>query len=193
MITTLSFYDMDGTLLDTPLPDQGKQIWLEKKGSPYPYEGWWGRPESLDSTLFDIKPFPSVLNQLKRDQTKSDTYTVLLTSRMVKLQPQIETLLKQNGITFHDLSLKSGGEDKDVRIAKYLKKFPQVHTINVYDDRDKEILLFTKMKDDLEGEYQVNIYRVTDGNFALVSGKNPLERIVSEEVSIYTKNTRRND
>lgn len=186
-INYLCFYDFDGTLFDTPLPDEGKKIWYEKTGEIFKYQGWWGRPESLDSTIFDIQPFPSVLNQLKIDQTKSDTYTVLLTSRMVKLQPQIETLLKQNGITFDDLSLKAGGEDKDVRIAKYLKKFPQVHTINIYDDREKEILLFSKMKQELEGEYQVNIYRVTDGNFAQVSGKTPLERIVSEEISIYKK------
>lgn len=189
MITTFSFYDMDGTLLDTPMPEDGKRIWQEKTGTPYPHQGWWGRPESLDSTVFDIKPFASVLNQLRSDQTKNDTYTVLLTSRLTKLQPQIETLLKANGITFDDLSLKSGGEDKDARIMTYLKKFPQVHTINIYDDREKEMVIFSKMKDQLKGDYQVNIYRVTDGKIALVEGENSLGRLISEEISIY-KETR---
>ena len=100
MIKTLSFFDFDQTLFNTPLPESGKRIWEEKTGEEYPHVGWWSRVESLDSNVFDIQPFPSVLNQLRNDISKSDTYTVMLTSRMNKLKPQIEILLNNHDIVF---------------------------------------------------------------------------------------------
>ena len=184
MITTLSFYDFDGTLMDTPLPDSGKEIWKEKKGEEYPHVGWWGRAESLNPEVFDIQPFPSVLNQLRSDTAKSDTYTIMLTSRMVKLQPQVEYLLKMHDIHFDDLSLKKGSDgEKSDRIKEYLQKFPDVHTINVYDDRDKEMRVFSKMKTELGDQYQINVYRVTNGNYALVEGVNTIQKLIVEEIN----------
>jgi hypothetical protein len=183
MIKTLSFYDFDGTLMDTPMPDSGKEEWKEKTGEDYPHVGWWGRAESLDPNVFDIKPFQSVLNQLRSDTAKSDTYTIMLTSRLEKLQPQIEILLNNHNITFDDLSLKkkSDGEKSD-RIKEYLRKFPDVDTINVYDDRDKEMRIFSQMKNDIGDQYQINVYRVTDGNYALVEGVNIIEKLIFEEI-----------
>lgn len=182
MIKTLSFYDFDGTLMDTPLPDSGKKIWLEKTGKEYPHVGWWGRAESLDPNVFDIQPFPSVLNQLRSDTTKSDTYTVMLTSRMIKLKPQVEIILDNHGIVFDDLSLKMGNDgEKDDRIKRYLQKFPDVETINVYDDRDKEMKVFARMKNELGNQYQINIYRVTSGKITLVESTNKIMKIITEE------------
>ena len=183
MITTLSFYDFDGTLMDTPLPDSGKEVWKEKTGEEYPHVGWWGRAESLDPEVFDIQPFPAILNQLRSDTAKSDTYTVMLTSRLEKLRPQVLRLLEIHGITFDDYSLKLGSDgDKDDRIKKYLQKFPDVDTINVYDDRDKEMRVFSRMKSELGDQYQINVYRVTDGNYALVEGINVIEKLIMEEI-----------
>lgn len=184
MITTLSFYDFDATLMDTPMPETGKLEWKNKTGENYRHVGWWGRPDSLNTEVFDINPFPSILNQFRSDATKSDTYTVLLTSRIKKLQPAIENVLKLHNIEFDALSLKSGGGEKDDRIREFLNRFPDVDTINVYDDRDKEMVVFAKMKDELGGLYQINVYRVTDGNFALVESNNKLNKIISEELKI---------
>lgn len=182
--TEISFYDFDGCLMNSPLPDEGKMIWQEKTGQPYPYEGWWGRAESLNSNVFDIKPFPNVLNHLKKDQAKAYVYTVLLTSRMTKLKPQIEQILSENNIMFDELSLKSGGENKTDRILKFLEKFPTVHTINIYDDRDKELVLFEEFNKEFKHKYIINIYRVTEGKITPLT-TSPIERIVSEEISIY--------
>ena len=183
MITTLSFYDFDGTLMDTPMPGSGKQTWLEKTGEEHPHVGWWGRAESLDPNVFDIQPFPSVLNQLRSDTTKSDTYTVMLTSRMIKLKPQVEILLNNHGIVFDDLSLKTGNDgEKDNRIKAYLQKFPDVQTINVYDDRDKEMKVFARMKNELGSQYQINVYRVTNGSYSLVESVNKLDKIIFDEI-----------
>lgn len=184
MITTLSFFDFDGTLIDTPLPESGKQVWMEKTGEEYPHIGWWGRPESLSMEVFDIKPFPSVLNQLISDNSKPDTYTIMLTSRMKKLKPQIELILDNHNIVFDDLSLKKGSDgDKDDRIKTYLDKFPDVETINIYDDREKEINIFKNLKSEIGNKYQINIYRVVDGSYALVENKTILKNLINEEIN----------
>lgn len=183
MITTISFYDFDGTLMNTPMPDSGREIWKEKTGTEYPHVGWWSRADSLNPEVFDIQPFPSVLNQLRSDTAKSDTYTVMLTSRLVKLEPQIKYLLDMYNIVFDDLSLKKGSDDeKSDRIKEYLEKFPDVHTINVYDDRDKEMRVLSKMKMELEDQYQINIYCVTDGKYSLVESVNEVDKIIFEEI-----------
>jgi hypothetical protein len=188
MITTLSFYDFDGTLIDSPMPDTGRVEWKNKTGKDYPHEGWWGRPDSLNTDVFDVKPFPAILNQLKADMTKSDTYVILLTARIGRLQDAIENVLRINNIQVDEVSVKNGGAEKDVRVKNFLTKFPNVDTINLYDDRDKEMKVFGQLKNDIGDKYQVNIYRATDGSFALVESTKKALEIVSEEISIYKRN-----
>ena len=188
MITTLSFYDFDGTLIDSPMPDTGRVEWKNKTGADYPHEGWWGRPYSLNTDVFDVKPFPAILNQLKADMTKSDTYVIILTARIGRLQDAIENVLRINNIQVDEVSVKNGGAEKDVRVKNFLTKFPNVDTVNVYDDRDKEMKVFGQLKNDIGDKYQVNIYRATEGSFALVESTKKALEIVSEEISIYKRN-----
>jgi hypothetical protein len=187
MIKKIAFYDFDGTLIDSPVPETGKARWKEVTGEEYPHIGWWGRKESLDTEVFDIKPIPSIYNQLMRDTAKSDTYTVLLTSRLKKLLPEIENVLKTNGIELDSLSPKRGGEEKDVRVKEFLEKFPDVDTIDLYDDRDKEMKVFSNLKKEIGDKYQVNIYKVDGESFALHETALNINEIISEEVSIYIK------
>ena len=84
------------------------RLWKEKNGEPYPHRGWWGRPESLDTTLFDIKPFPNVLAQLVKEKNTPDTSVIILTSRMEKLRSEVENVLDLNGIVVDDVILKKG-------------------------------------------------------------------------------------
>ena len=60
-ITKLAVFDFDGTLIDTPLPEFGKQEYKDKTGEEWPHAGWWGQPLSLDSEIFDINIIPSVI------------------------------------------------------------------------------------------------------------------------------------
>jgi hypothetical protein len=52
------FWDFDGSLIDSPLPDYGKEQYERIKGIKYPHIGWWGRVESLDLNIFDIQANP---------------------------------------------------------------------------------------------------------------------------------------
>lgn len=186
MIKRLAFYDMDGTLMDTPLPEDGKKTWKEVTGEDYPHAGWWGRPESLSTDVFDIKPFPTVLSQLKDDTARPDTQTVLLTNRIERLRPHVENLLMVNGIRLDVLDLKSGGEEKDERILRHLENNPNVKEISVFDDRDKELKLLSPLKDKVDNNIIVNIYKADDGKLSLVESYNRLKSIVNEEIKRFS-------
>ena len=192
MIKRLAFYDMDGTLMDTPMPEEGKIQWEKVKGEKYPYEGWWGRAESLDLDVFNIKPFPSVLLQLKNDTARPDTHTVLLTSRVQKLLPQIQKILKNYNITFDEYSLKNGSEDKGDRINKILKKFPDVKEISIFDDRKKELDILKQMKSVIGDDVTVNIYKADNGKLALTETYNKINVIIYGTIVEFDKKNKNN-
>jgi hypothetical protein len=64
-IKRILIFDFDGTLIDTDTPESGKPLWLKEFGFEWPFTGWWGRPESLDSRIYFEK---------NKDKLSSDVY-----------------------------------------------------------------------------------------------------------------------
>lgn len=182
----LAVYDFDGTLMDSPEPETGKQIWKEKTGQEYPHQGWWGRKESLDTDVFDIKPFPKILGKLKADMADPDTTTIILTSRMEKLRPQLENILNLNGIKVDELITKNGSDDKGDIILKIENYNQDLEEIVVYDDfagkRPEKIAEYTKIKDLILPRVQYHIYYVDNDKITLMESTNILLKMIHEEI-----------
>lgn len=183
----LAVYDFDGTLIDSPEPEIGKKQWEKVKGQPYPHKGWWGRAESLDTDVFDIKPFPSILAKLQVDMADPDTTTIILTSRMEKLRPQVENILRLNGITVDELITKKGADDKGdviLRIADYNQDLEE---IVVYDDfaggMANKIAEYTKIRDLVSKNIQYNIFYVDNDRIRLMETTNPILKLIHEEIN----------
>lgn len=142
LITKLSIFDFDGTLIDTPLPDKGRIEYQEKTGQPWPYEGWWGRHESLDMQVFDMQPVESVIEAYEQEIINPETIVVMLTGRMVKLSQHVETILHTKGFKFDEYHYNRGGTTFEAKIStleKLLNKYPDVTTISMWDDRQEHI------------------------------------------------------
>jgi hypothetical protein len=184
MIKRLVVFDFDGTLINSPEPETGKAQWSEKMGNPYPFSGWWGRPESLDLNVFDIKPFPSVLLQLKKEIVIPGTYVIVLTSRMEKLRPQVEAVLKANNIEVDKLDMKRAEGDKGVKVMRYVQQIPDLKVVNVYEDRDIDIEAYERIRNQMPEGVQFNIYLANQGKFALTESSNSqnLVSIIQEEI-----------
>lgn len=180
-------YDHDKTLMDVPEPDSGKIIWKEKTGKEYPHKGWWGRKESLNTEMFNIKPYPSVLSRLKKDMSDPDAHVIILTSRLFKLKPEIENVLKINNIQVDEIVTKKGNEDKGDILLKYVQKNPDIEQIDVYDDfadkNEHKIAEFTKIKNQLPNNIKYNIFYVDHGNISLLKENNRILDIINEEIS----------
>lgn len=185
MINRLAFYDFDGTLANTPIPDTGKLVWKQKTGQVYPHQGWWGRPESLSLNVFDIKVFPSIAEKLKKDMARQDTYVAILTSRVPKLEPYLKAILDKNNINVNEISTKKGGKSKDIRIKEFLQRFPDVKEIDVYDDRKKEFDVLLPLKKELADVVNVNIYAVDNGSIRLLESFDSIKTLINEEIQIF--------
>ena len=169
MIKKLSFYDFDGCLVNSPEPEEGKRIYKEKTGNDYPHKGWWGRKESLDVDIFDIKYNQNVYQRYLKDSKNPSTMTILLTNRMDKLSHDVIGLLDELNIKFDDYSFKSGSKEKVDRIKFYLTIHPNVKIIDIYDDREKELVAFRQLKKEFSDKYQINIHAVENGE--IISNK----------------------
>jgi len=182
----LAIYDFDGTLIDSPMPDPGKQIWKEKTGEEYPHQGWWGRKESLNTDVFDIKPFPSILAKLQDDMADPDTSTIILTARMERLRPELENILNLNNIHVDQLITKDGAADKGDVILQIQRYNPDLEEIDVYDDfsgmKPDKIAEFTKIKDQLPPNIVYNIFYVNEGSVQLMESVNRMTNIIHEEI-----------
>ena len=183
MIKRLAAFDFDGTLMDSPEKESGMQNWSEKKGEPYPHKGWWGRKESLDLDVFDIQPFPSILNQLKKELATPNTYVIVLTSRLERLRPEVQAVLDKNNIRVHKLDMKDGWEDKGQKILDYVKEFPQLEEINVYDDMDERIAELKSVEELIPDNINFNVYRANKGNLTLTEDMVRILDIINEEIS----------
>jgi hypothetical protein len=178
MITRLCAFDFDATLMNTPEKETGQRFWSYKMGMPFKYQGWWGRPESLDMNVFDIKPFPKVLSILNKDVSTPDTYTIVLTSRQDKLRPLVQAVLDANHINVDKLDMQRGARTKGQKILDYASKLSDLKEINVYDDRDTDIASYEGIRSLLPEGIKFNIYIAKQGELTL----DEVTNIVAEEI-----------
>jgi hypothetical protein len=149
----LAFFDMDGCLMDTPHPEVGKKQWAEHYGKEYPAQGWWGRLESMDLDVFNIKPKNEVLNYYKELYSKN-VICRILTSRLPKFEPLIKSLLIDNDIDMEEILTMKPPYTKGERIvhtvAKYTLQGYIVTDIYFFDDRNKEIVTVEAVRSQIE-------------------------------------------
>lgn len=186
-IHTLLVVDFDSTLIDSPRPNPGKEIWEKKKGKKYPHKGWWGRKESLDTDVFNIKYFPTILSIVNQGINNPNTKVIILTSRLEKLRFEVEKILKLNNIYVDELIMKKGNEDKGDVILNYVKNNPDLKQIDVYDDfankQENKILELTKIKNDLPDDIEYNLYYVENGGVnSLLESTSKFKKMLFEEI-----------
>lgn len=140
MIEEVHFFDFDGCIMDSPLPETGKIIYEQITGTKYPHLGWWGRSESLDLNIFDIKTKADVEDIYRMVVQDPHKHVVLLTNRQLKLGHLVKTILDKHQLPFEHYSYKSNNDEKGDRILKIMREFyPGVKNIIFYDDDQKHL------------------------------------------------------
>jgi hypothetical protein len=159
-ITKISIFDFDGTLMDTPHPEEGKKEWEEFTGKKYPHIGWWSKPESLDDAVFDIQPIESTVSDYKKEMTNPNTLVIMLTGRLPHQSGQIEELLALHEINFDEYHYKSNGDtltSKINTIKSLLHRYPNVSEIEMWEDREPHALSFEQWGEDNNINLNVNL------------------------------------
>lgn len=76
-IKRIAIFDFDGTLIDTDTPESGKRLWLQEFGFEWPFTGWWGRPESLDSRIYFQKNGSKLIEELSKKLNADEIETII--------------------------------------------------------------------------------------------------------------------
>jgi hypothetical protein len=181
-IKKLVAFDLDNTLMCSIMPEEGKKIWKEKTNTDYPHLGWWGRKESLNTEVFDIKLFPTIVNLIKRDCNNLEAYVIILTSRIPRLEPEIQKILTDNGINVDNIDTKKDYRTKGQRLMTYVNQMPDLEEINLFDDEDHNIEIFLSLKDQINKNIKYNVYKTTEGNIQLIYTNNKLMEMINEEI-----------
>lgn len=145
MAKKLYIFDCDGTLLDVPLPDEGKILYEKLTGRKYKHSGWWGRPESL-SKEFNIKPLLCIMPHYHRATEDFDAVKIVLTNRLYRLKPNVLPILEKNKLYFHHHSFKYDGKSKVDRAIRMIdEEHPDCEEVEFFDDMLEHIENFTEM------------------------------------------------
>lgn len=143
--TRLVVMDFDGTLVNTPLPDdENKAIWKEKTGKDW--EGsWFSNPNSLNMDIFDMPVIPSVISDYRRHAADPSSLVIMLTGRIPSIAKYVKNILDAKGLKFDDYLFNDGGATEDNKIKHMemiLKYNPNIREIFMWDDRDLHIPIF---------------------------------------------------
>ena len=161
--TKLAVFDFDSTLVDTPLPIEGKILYKQKTGNDWPHAGWWGQPLSLDMQVFDMKPIPNVIRDYKKETSNPDTMVVMVTGRMVKLADMVKNILSTLGLNFHEYHFNRGGSTdvaKKKTFDQILEQNPSIKDVELWDDREEHIPIFQAWGDDKVQSGRLNKFNI---------------------------------
>ncbi len=135
----LSVFDFDGTLIETPIASpENKQKWADYYGKPWPYLGWWGRDESMDTSVWDMPVVKEVFEAYQREIDNPETLMVLLTGRLKKQENIVRSIVNDRGYHFDYYLFNTGGgtlQNKLTHLMNLLSKYPDIRDVELWDDR----------------------------------------------------------
>jgi len=166
----LAVFDLDGTLLDTPLPEIGKVVYETKTGNQWPHLGWWGQPMSLDTEIFEIPVIQHVIEDYLIEKEDPDTMVIMLTGRMVKLTDLVKKILHEKELTFHEYHFNKGGSTETAKIKtlnQILSQQPSIKDVTIYDDRVEHISVFKEWGKEQLNSGRLELFKI----FQIINGK----------------------
>jgi len=150
-IKKLISFDFDDTLFHTPLPDEGKKIWKEKTGEEWPHRGWWSKPESLDTEIFDIPLNKKIYKKYEQAISDPDNYVILATGRIKPLEKEVYKILRSHEFSFDETHLNPGIDTFEFKsnLFKDLIDKLKPEEFIMYDDRQEHLIRFVKWAKDM--------------------------------------------
>jgi hypothetical protein len=145
-IKTIVIFDFDSTLVNTMGQEDGKKIWLEKKGVEYPHLGWWAREESLDTEVFSHPLNEPIYQEYIKYIHKKDTAVFLVTGRMQKIKAKVLAIVDMHKLSFDGIHCNNVGDTfhfKSKLFEKMISDNPKTKEFIMYDDRQEHIIKFT--------------------------------------------------
>jgi len=162
----LSVFDFDGTLIDTPIGSpENKQKWAEYYGKPWPYLGWWGRDESLDTNVWQMSVVKEVFDDYQKEVKDPETLMVLLTGRIKKQENIVGSIVNERGYYFDYYLFNTGGRtlsNKINHLNNLLSKYPDIREVELWDDRIEHADSFKKWGETLKENKRIDKFYLNE-------------------------------
>lgn len=159
-------FDFDGTLCHTPEPIEGEKIFKRETGMDWPYNGWWGKPESISSDIFHVPVNAWVYQRYLEAIADEEAHVILATGRLEKpigMRTNVEKILNQHNLSFdtfepmneveiqgrkvtrNGVYLNTGGDTFrfKTKLFEDLMRKLKVSELIMYDDRHEHLINFT--------------------------------------------------
>lgn len=140
----LHVFDFDGTLVNTPIPEDGMRQYYDETGEQWPFQGWWGRAESLAPPLtMDAGP---ALDEYRASATRSDVARIMMTGRRSKLKASVEAVMREFDISHcHEHIFNGTGHDTLTYKLNELRRLVAVYKpkrVRIWEDRTSHAVAF---------------------------------------------------
>ena len=136
-------FDFDSTLIHTPTPESGKELWEKETGSSWCGRGWWGNPESLNLNIFYPPVNQWVYKFYKQYSEDTNSHCFLATGRVEKLRGAVINVLKLHDIEI-DLYCNPGMDTylfKARLFTNLIDRYKPKKFI-LFDDRHEHLIKF---------------------------------------------------
>lgn len=168
----LSIYDFDNTLFNSHYRETGELLYLEKTGNLWPFEGWYGRIETLLSPLVP-DPIPDelwlqeIVDLFLEDKKDSDRLTVLMTGRPYKIRRRIQEILQSKSLEFdkefyRGMKGQKGKDTIDIKLNIIAEELlhDSLKIIDIYEDRQEHLSKFMTAAKYWKSKLAKNLERV---------------------------------
>lgn len=168
--TRLAVFDFDDTLVLTPT----KEDYQKRTGTIWK-GGWWGNPKTLEHPVFDDNDAaiinPQVAKTFQQFRQDPNTYVVVMTGRIAKFENRVKEILAkynihpdefyfkdQKNLTIDPTYKQHMAQNKNdtfnykefVIINRLIKTYPDVQSVEIFDDRTEHIPRFVELGENLK-------------------------------------------
>jgi len=196
-IKKLISFDFDDTLFHTPLPEEGKKIWKQKTGKDWPHRGWWSKPESLDTEIFDIPINLNIYEKYKRAVSDPSNYVILATGRIKPLEVEVFNILDTYNFNFDEIHLNPGIDTYEFKSNLFEKLINELQPEEfiMYDDRKEHLIRFVEWAKNMPCKVTL-IDAISGKEFKNKEDKNlqeQIRKVLREEVNSDDSKTRQEE
>jgi hypothetical protein len=139
----LFIWDFDKTFFFTPEMEEGKKVWVEKKGVEWAYNGWWSKRETLDMDVFDIQMNKWIYDEYSKYQDENCVH-YLVTGRVTPLYEQVKAVVDKHNLKFKDIFCNDISDTLTfkLRVFNELVEKHKPSELYIYDDRQTHLPIF---------------------------------------------------
>lgn len=159
----LNIWDFDGTLFRSPGREEGEIAYQAHTGQPWPYQGWWGRPETLQPPILP-EPIPKdlliqkVFDAYNMARADDNVWNVLLTGRPIRLRRRVREICDYFQIYFDEEYYKgmrgipSAEDTFDYKagIIKTRLLHNELECVSIWEDRSEHVGRFTALAGEIK-------------------------------------------